>query len=123
MTFEFDISERDALVSVFVSGTGNFQKGIEGILRIANDTRFREGFNILVNICQLQYSPSLSELRDFADVLISLKDRCSGKTALVVSNFLHYGLGQLLGRFLAMGGIQMQVFRSMQDATQWLSAA
>ncbi|MCS7211735.1 MAG: hypothetical protein RMI34_03835 [Chloroherpetonaceae bacterium] len=123
MTFEFEICEHKGLVSVFVSGTGNFQNGVEGLLRIANDTRFREGFNVLVDICQLNYSPSLSELRAFADVLTSLKDRCSGRTALVVSNFLHFGLGNLLSRFLELSGIQMRVFFSMQDATHWLSPA
>ncbi len=119
MIFEFDISESESLVSIRVEGTGDFQKGVESVLAIANDARFKNGFNVLVDLCNLNYHPSLEELRTFADVLISLKDRCTGKTALVVSNFFHYGFGKVLSGFLELAGIKMQVFRDTLEAIQW----
>ncbi len=119
MVFEFDISESESLVSIRVAGTGDFQKGIANVLAVANDARFKNGFNVLVDLCCLNYHPSLSELRAFADVLISLKHKCSGKTALVVSNFFHYGFGKVLGGFLELAGIKMQVFRDAPDALKW----
>ncbi|MFN3345847.1 MAG: hypothetical protein ACK412_09385 [Chloroherpetonaceae bacterium] len=119
MVFEFDILEAESLVSVRVRGTGDFQKGIESILTVANDARFKNGFNVLVDLCHLNYHPSLEELRAFADVLISLKDKCTGKTALVVSNFFHYGFGKVLGGFLELAGIKMQVFRNPLEAIKW----
>ncbi|MFQ3598639.1 MAG: hypothetical protein SNJ55_10210 [Chloroherpetonaceae bacterium] len=122
MVFEFDISESESLVSIRVEGNGDFQKGIASVLAVANDARFKDGFNVLVDLCRLNYHPSLVELRAFADVLISLKDKCSGKTALVVSNFFHYGFGKVLGGFLELAGIKLQVFRQMPDALQWFKA-
>ena len=119
MIFEFDISESESLVSIRVEGTGDFQKGIANVLAVANDARFKDGFNVLVDLCRLNYHPSLAELRAFADVLISLKDKCSGKTAIVVSNFFHYGFGKVLGGFLELAGIKMQVFRDTLEAIQW----
>ncbi len=122
MVFEFDISESESLVSIRVEGNGDFQKGIASILAVANDARFKNGFNVLVDLCRLNYHPSLDELRAFADVLISLKDKCSGKTALVVSNFFHYGFGKMLAGFLELAGIKLQVFREMPDAMQWFKS-
>ncbi|MFN3387211.1 MAG: hypothetical protein ACK42Y_11590 [Candidatus Thermochlorobacter sp.] len=122
MVFEFDILESESLVAIRVEGVGNFQKGLEHILQVANDYRFKPDFNILVDMCHLHYLPSLSEMRDFADVLISLKDKCSGKTALIVSNFLHFGLGKFLGNLLEVAGIKMQVFRTAHDAQRWFRA-
>lgn len=122
MIFEFDISESESLVSIRVEGTGDFQKGIASVLAVANDARFKDGFNVLVDLCRLDYHPSLSELRAFADLLISLKDKCSGKTALVVSNFFHYGFGKVLGGFLELAEIKLQVFRQVPDAIQWFKA-
>ncbi len=122
MIFEFDISESESLVSIRVEGNGDFQKGIASVLAVANDARFKDGFNVLVDLCRLNYYPSLSELRAFADVLISLKEKSSGKTALVVSNFFHYGFGKVLGGFLEAAGIKLQVFRQMTDAMQWFKA-
>lgn len=122
MIFEFDILESESLVAIRVEGVGNFQTGLERILQVANDYRFKPEFNILVDMCHLHYFPSLSEMRDFADVLISLKERCSGKTALIVSNFLHYGLGKFLGGLLEAAGIKMQVFRAASDAERWFKA-
>ncbi len=119
MIFEFDISEAESLVSIRVEGTGDFQKGIANVLAVANDARFKDGFNVLVDLCRLNYHPSLAELRAFADVLISLKDKCSGKTAIVVSNFFHYGFGKVLGGFLELAGIKMQVFRDTLEAIKW----
>ncbi len=122
MVFEFDILESESLVSIRVEGAGDFEKGVAGVLAIANDVRFKEGFNVLVDLCRLHYNPSLAELRAFADVLISLKDRCPGKAALVVSNFFHYAFGKVLGGFLEAAGIRMQVFRSTPDALKWVKA-
>lgn len=119
MVFEFDISESESLVSIRVEGAGDFQKGIANVLAVANDARFKDGFNVLVDLCHLTYHPSISELRAFADLLISLKDKCSGKTALVVSNFFHYGFGKVLSGFLELAGIKLQVFREMPDAMRW----
>ncbi len=122
MIFEFDILEAESLVSIRVEGTGDFQKGIASILAVATDARFKDGFNVLVDLCRLNYMPTLAELRAFADVLISLKEKCSGKTALVVSNFFHYGFGKVLSGFLEVAGIKLQVFRQMTDAMQWFKA-
>ncbi len=122
MVFEFDISEAESLVSIRVEGMGDFHKGIANVLAVANDARFKDGFNVLVDLCRLNYHPSLSELRDFADVLISLKDKCSGKTAIVVSNFFHFGFGKLLGGFLEIAGIQLRVFHHSLDAMTWFKA-
>lgn len=119
MIFEFDILESESLVLIRVEGVGDFQKGITNVLAVAYDVRFKDNFNVLVDLCRLNYHPSLSELRAFADVLISLKDKYSGKTALVVSNFFHYGFGKVLGGFLELAGIKMQVFRETPDAMQW----
>lgn len=119
MVFEFDILEAESLVAIRVEGVGNFQKGIESILKVANDDRFKPEFNVLVDLCRLHYSPSLAELHDFASVLISLKERCSGKAALIVSNFLHFGIGKLLSRLLNMAGINVQVFHTASDAVRW----
>lgn len=63
MIFEFDISESESLVSIRVEGTGDFQKGIANVLAVANDARFKDGFNVLVDLCRLNYHPSLAELR------------------------------------------------------------
>lgn len=119
MIFEFDISEAESLVSIRVEGAGDFQKGVASVLAVASDERFKDGFNVLVDVCRLNYHPSLAELRAFADVLISLKDKCSGKTALVVNNFFHYGFGKVLGGFLELAGIKLQVFRNALDAKEW----
>ncbi len=119
MVFEFDILEAESLVAIRVEGAGNFQKGLESILRVANDDRFKPEFNVLVDLCRLHYSPSLAELHDFASVLISLKEKCSGKAALVVSNFFHFGLGKLLSHLLSLAGINVQVFRTASDAVHW----
>jgi hypothetical protein len=122
MVFEFDILESESLVSIRVEGTGDFEKGVANVLAVANDVRFKEGFNVLVDVCRLNYHPSIAELRAFADVLISLKHKCSGKTALVVSNFFHYGFGKVLGGFLELAGIKMQVFRDAPDALRWFKS-
>jgi hypothetical protein len=120
MLFEYVISEPEERVFIRFEGSGDFQKSVAGIMSVASDPGFKSNFDIVVDVCKMNYFPGITEVKDFAEVLSSLKEKCSGKIALIVSSFFHYGIGMILAGILELNGIKLQVFRRLDEATHWL---
>jgi hypothetical protein len=119
MFFEYVISAIDKMVSVKFAGETDFEKGVQHLMEVVADKNFQREYSIVVDVREMNYHPNFSEMRAFADVLTELKEKCTGKTALVVGSFIHYTIGKVLAGWLHAAGITFQVFRDYNEAATW----
>jgi DNA polymerase III alpha subunit len=83
------------------------------------DPSFRKGMRILMHDLGSTYKPSAPEAYEAAKDLSELTRHYSPHVAVVVQA-PKYGLGKMIAAFCEREGIDFQVFRSVENARQWL---
>lgn len=76
----------------------------------------------LGDVREMEYFPSVTELRTIAFEFIRLRAAYRCGVALVVSNEKHYGLGRLLSALVDKAGVRIGIFRDIPEAEDWLTA-
>jgi len=74
----------------------------------------------LSDVREMDYVPSITELRTIAFEFIRLRAAYRCGVAFVVSNDTHYGLGRLLSALVDRAGLRIGVFRDVPEAEEWL---
>jgi hypothetical protein len=107
------------------------------ILRVVGEVSFKEIMTALKQFMEKQ--PTLNELWDFREgklptvtsgnleqiafyVRDNAHERAGGKSAFVASRDLEYGLSRMMRTLAEMKEVplEIEVFRSFEEATQWL---
>jgi hypothetical protein len=76
----------------------------------------------LSDVREMEYYPSITELRTIAFEFIRLRAAYRCGVAFVVSNDKHFGLGRLLSALVDKAGVRIGVFRNVPEAEEWLRA-
>jgi hypothetical protein len=74
----------------------------------------------LVDVREMDFFPTVLELKDMAFEFIRLRAAFRCGTAFVVSNDKHYALGRFLASLVDTAGLRMAVFRDPEEAEFWL---
>jgi hypothetical protein len=83
------------------------------------DPSFRKGMRILMHDLSSTYKPSAPEAYEAAKDLGELTRHYSPHVAVVVQA-PKYGLGKMIAAYCEREGIDFQVFRSVDNAREWL---
>lgn len=92
---------------------------MRAIRAVATETASQQ-CGALSDVREMDYVPSITELRSIAFEFVRLRAAYRCGVAFVVSNDRHYGLGRLLSALVEKAGLRISVFRDVAEAEQWL---
>jgi hypothetical protein len=107
------------LADVRGEGKVTLDDAIRAIRVIAVDCS-HEQCGCLVDIRQMDYFPSVSELKEIAFEFIRLRAAFRCGTSFIVTSEKHYQLGRFLAALVDTAGIRMAVFKDPAEAEFWL---
>ena len=104
-----------------VRGTGKvtLEDSIKTIRAVAADVAHQQ-CGCLVDVREMDFFPTILELKEIAFEFIRLRAAFRLGTAYVVSNDRHYAIGRFLAALVDTAGLRMAVFRDLGEAEFWL---
>ena len=120
MPFSYTIDHDRNLADVRGSGKVTLADAIHVVREVAGDIA-HEQVGCLVDLRELDYFPTVSELKEIAFEFIRLRAAFRRGTAFIVGNDRHYALGRFLAALVDTAGLRMAVFRDAGEAEYWLS--
>jgi hypothetical protein len=119
MPLTFVIDHERNLADVCGSGKVTLDDTVRTIRAVAADVAHEE-VGCLVDIRQLEWFPTVTELKEIAFEFIRLRASFRNGTSFVVANDRHYALGRFLAMLVDTAGIRMAVFKDVGQAEFWL---
>jgi hypothetical protein len=108
---------------VVVTGVGDstLDESLRMIRVVAAETASHQ-CGALTDVRQLDYFPSITEVKTIAVEFIRLRAAFRCGVAFVVSNDKHFGLGKFLAALVDKAGVRIGIFRDVPAAEAWLRA-
>lgn len=120
MQVDFDISDARRLAAVRARGRGSFDEFIESMNRLTEQPSFSPEFDVLADFREVEYLPSLTELKAFAEVWGKVRASFRGRLGMVVRNRRQLKLGRFAAFFASLLHFELAVFTSEHEAFAWL---
>jgi hypothetical protein len=120
MPITWSISEEEALALVRYEGPTTLAEVVDTMVEVAGSPEFQPHYGVLVDLREMEYSPSIRELIEIASALINMKSLMQGKIALVTSTAFHYQMTQFNVRLVSVVGVRAKAFREMEEARKWV---
>jgi hypothetical protein len=86
------------------------------------DPAFQRGCQILVDDHGTTFDPTMEEAQRLADFFCTLTEAVS-HLAVVVDKDVHYGIGRMVEVYCESCGINLRIFRDLDEAKAWLDQA
>lgn len=119
MPLTYTIDDEKNFAAVRAVGVVTLEEAIRTIRAIAVDlAQYQCGS--LVDLREMDYYPSVLELKEIAFEFIRLRAAFRCGTSFVVSNDKHFALGRFLASLVDSAGLRMGVFRDPEEAATWL---
>jgi len=122
MPFTYEISPEDQVAYVTISGPVDLRSTIRMMGELGKDPAFSPDYKVVVDATNMEYSPSLGELRVIAWALGHEKSAFRDKVA-VIRGARSQALQQLYKTFTRMAGFALALFPDKPSAMQWLQKA
>ena len=122
MTVEYSFIEEWKLVWVNISETVTFEQMTAYLKSLSRDPRYRPPMNKLVDFRECRdYALTREEAEKFAGLNRELSTVFSNeKCAIVAPGDLEYGMSRVHEMYTTGSGLEITVFRQLQDALDWL---
>ena len=121
MIYDYSISTETKLVHIIANGNYSI-KDIKNLVElVTNDERYRPEFNSIVDIQDVKYTPVVSEIIEFSDFIITMKESFKAKVALVVKGEIIYNLFKIAAHHANNNDIQIDLFTNLEKAKNWIS--
>jgi hypothetical protein len=119
MPLTYTIDRVRNLADVRGVGKVTLEDSLRAVRAVAADIS-HEQCGCLVDVTQMDYFPTVGELKDISVEFIRLRAAFRCGTAFIVSNEKHYALGRFLAALVDTAGIRMGVFKDAEEAEFWL---
>jgi hypothetical protein len=122
MTVEYSFTKEWKLVWVNITDTVTFEQMAAYLKSLSRDPRYRPPMNKLVDFRQCRdYALTREEAENFAGLNRDLGTVFSNeKCAIVAPGDLEYGMSRVHEMYTTGSGLEITVFRQLQDALDWL---
>ena len=122
MTVEYEFREKLKLVIVHIADTVTFEQVVAHLKSLSEDPRYRPPMNKLVDFRKCRkYDLTREQAEKFATLNRELSDFfLNEKCAIVAPGDLEYGMSRVHEMYTSGSGLDIQVFRKMPDALDWL---
>ncbi len=122
MTVEYTIDKNCKLVLVTIAETVTFDELIEHLTALSQDIRYQPPMKKLVDFRKCgKYGLTKEQAEEFAGVNRELGNIfVDEKCAIVAPGDLEYGMSRVHEMYVSGSGIDIQVFRQLPEALEWL---
>jgi hypothetical protein len=122
MTVEYSFFEELKLVWVKISDSVTFDQMVANLKSLSRDPRYRPPMNKVVDLRKCRdYALSRQEAENFAGLNRELSTAFADeKCAIVAPGDLEYGMSRVHEMYTTGSGLDITVFRQLQDALDWL---
>jgi hypothetical protein len=121
MPFMYTISHEDKIAYVTAHGSITMETINQVISDVAADPLFQPKYKVVVDLRDMEYSPSVSDMQSIASIIGEMKNAYQNKVAIVVSGKFHYGMAKMAAAYTEMSGVPMiDVFTDFEEARQWV---
>jgi hypothetical protein len=117
-THEIDPGER--IANVVARGAIDFDESVAALRALADDPAFRPEHRVLADFRGVTYTPSLRDLQGFLAAFKLVRRAFQGRTALVVSGWLHLSLARTACALASLVRFEMSAFDDPARARVWL---
>jgi hypothetical protein len=96
---------------------------VAALERAYSHPQFASGMNVLCALCDARTDLTPGDIRRVVDFVSRHREaRCGGKSAVVASRDVDYGMARIAQVHLEPLGVELGVFRDLQEAEEWLGA-
>ena len=88
---------------------------------VTSDPAYQPGSQVLVDDLESNFNPSMQDAQDLVGIFASFTDRIS-QFAIVVRKDVHFGLGRMVEVYCESQGVNLRIFREVEDAAEWLDS-
>lgn len=117
----FDREARRAVIRGV--GTVDLATGLGAVVSLMDDPRLEEGYGVLVDIRDVDYTPSLAEARHLAGLGAEAERLRRHRVAFVTATQTHFSAAHMVATLAAMKGVVAKAFRALDEAEGWLAAS
>ncbi len=122
MPIRFWIEADKKRVRAVVTGEVTDKEIVEALDHIAADPEFKSGFDVLSDHMNITKAITTEQVKLTSAHIDELSKRLSGiRWAVVTKSDASYGMMRMLSTFLEPARISLNVFRSMDQAEEWLA--
>lgn len=119
--FKFDLDPLRQRVAVQVGGKTSGAELMAGLREVLQHPQFNAAYSILIDLAELEQSPTISELRDVALAVRANSVGSGARRAMVTSSVVCYELARVFARLTAGSASKYRAFRTREDAEAWLA--
>ena len=121
MPVRYEIDPQLRLVRVVAEGPVSYEDDRDCLASILGDPRHREGFAFLVDHRRRAPAATADHVRAFASAMEAAAPRLGRvRFAVVVERDVSYGLARMFSALTGDLAIEVEIFRSIEDAEAWL---
>lgn len=120
MGIGYQISHEEQLATVLAEGRINLSECVKAIEDLGKDETFDPSYNVLVDLRNMEYSPSTGDAYAIVLTLRRLKTFYQGRIGLVVSGTFLFGMARMTGLLAEAAGFSMVPFQDYDLAYQWV---
>lgn len=96
---------------------------VAALQRAYGDPQFAFGMNVLCDLRHARTDLTPGDIRRIVDFVSRHREaRGPGRSAVVTSRDVDYGMARIAQVHLEPAGVELAVFRDLQEAEQWLGA-
>lgn len=122
MPFNYTISPERGVAVVKATGPVDVRSSVEAMGRLAGDPSFRSDYRVVVDLREMEYQPSLGELRLIAWAMGHEKKSYPKRIAVVLSENQRLRRAKRYARFSQLAGFGLELFADMNEAMRWLES-
>jgi hypothetical protein len=113
---------RGLVLVVTLSGEYALTEGKQAVAEALADPAFRPGTTLLIDARRSLANPPAEEVRERAEWLASLTARGFAPRCAIVTSPepFRYGLSRMLSTYADHAGLEIGLFASVEEATEWL---
>ncbi len=120
MACEFAFRDRDRRIQVTARGQVDFRESLAAGVALTKRPDFQPDYNVLVDVREIEFSPSAPEIEDFGRALARFKESFQGRIAVLVEGLLMFGLARMTCSVAEANGFPMRPFTDLEEACAWL---
>ena len=117
ISVHFDASN---LVTVVVDGIVSVEEAFAGVMEVYRDPRFVSPTRVLCDLGRGSVSWDRDQVARMTEFVRTHRAEGRGRTAVLVSDEVTYGLGRMYQLQAQGSGSEVQVFRDRSEALAWL---
>ncbi len=119
MGLHYEIKSEEKTAFVTVSGRVDLRSALDAMGRLAEDPSFDKNYKIVIDVREMDYHPSLGELRVMAWALGHERRSYGDQVAVVLPDRSERARPHIFARFARMAGVGFNMFRDMPSALRW----